>query len=70
MLSARMKIKVAVRGVMLDTPKQDFNPQIVTRLKTRQPADDSSFVRGMIWGISVSLIIWILLTLAAIKWWL
>ena len=65
-----MKIKVAVRGVMLDTPKQDFNPQIVTRLKTRQPADDSSFVSGMIWGISVSLVVWILLTLAVIKWWL
>ena len=65
-----MNIKVAVRGVMLDSQKQDFNPQIVTRLKTRQPADDSSFVHGMIWGISVSLIIWILLTLAAIKWWL
>jgi hypothetical protein len=66
-----MKIKVAVRGVMLDSPeKEQFSPQIVTRLKAQQPADDSSFVRGMVWGISVSLIIWILLTLAAIKWWL
>jgi hypothetical protein len=66
-----MKIKVAVRGVMLDSAKkEEFSPQIVTRLKARQSADDSSFVRGMVWGIAVSLIIWILLTLAAIKWWL
>jgi len=66
-----MKIKVAVRGVMLDSPKkEEFTPYIETRVKTRQPASDSSFVRGMVWGISVSLIIWILLTLAAIRWWL
>jgi hypothetical protein len=67
----RMKIKVAVRGVMLDSPKkEEFTPYIETRLKAKQPANDSSFVRGMVWGIAVSLIIWMLLTLAAIRWWL
>ena len=66
-----MKIKVAVRGVMVDSSqKEKFGPEIITRVKARQPADDSSFVRGMIWGIAISLIIWTLLTLAAIKWWL
>ena len=65
-----MKIKVAVKGVMIDSSKEDFTPYLRTRLKAQQPANDSSFVRGMIWGIAISLIIWTLLTLVAIKWWL
>jgi len=65
-----MKIKVAVKGVMIDSSKEDFTPYLKTRLKAQQPTNDSSFVRGMIWGIAISLIIWTLLTLAAIRWWL
>lgn len=66
-----MNIKVAVRGVMLDSPrKEEFTPYIETRLKAQHPKDDSSFVRGMIWGIAVSLIMWTILTLIAIEWWL
>ena len=65
-----MKIKVAVRGVMLDSPKEELIPYIETRLKAQQPTNDSSFVRGLIWGSIVSLIIWTMLTLAALKWWL
>ena len=65
-----MKIKVAVRGVMLDSPKEGLIPYIETRLKAQQPTNDSSFVRGLIWGSIVSLIIWTMLTLAALKWWL
>jgi len=65
-----MKIKVAVKGVMIDSSKEEFTPYLKTRLKAQQPTNDSSFVRGMIWGIAISLIIWTLLTLAAIRWWL
>jgi len=65
-----MKIKVAVKGVMIDSSKEEFTPYLKTRLKAQQPTNDSSFVRGMIWGIAISLIIWTLLTLVAIKWWL
>jgi hypothetical protein len=64
-----MNIKVAVRGVMLDAPPKD-PPFIETRVKAKHPREDSSFVQGMIWGCVLSLLMWTILTLMALRFWL
>ena len=65
-----MNIKVAVRGIMLDSPAEKFSPYIETRLRAQAPVETSSFVRGMIWGFLVSAILWTILTVVAIRYWL
>ncbi len=55
---------------MLDSPQQEFTPHIETRLRAQQPDIASGFVRGMIWGFVLSLALWMVLSIVALKFFL
>ncbi len=63
-----MKITVAMKGVMLDSQQEEFTPHIETRVRARQTGSASGFVRGMIWGFVVSLVLWMILSVFALRY--
>ncbi|HET9741208.1 MAG TPA: hypothetical protein VFQ00_00535 [Terriglobales bacterium] len=72
MQDSKLKLTVNVRGVMVHCPPNEFVPRLETHLRAEHASSArfSPFVRGMLWGVVVSMIVWILAAIIAMKFWL